>query len=95
MGLKKLIDEHEQMKRNEESIIKLIKKEISKCLKEIIPTANFVEISGIPYIKIKDEVDKKFKFKVPDNYIYDSLNSIENIRNEEGKYAITKGSIVL
>lgn len=95
MDLKKLIEEHKQIKTNEELTRGLIKKEISKCLKEIIPTANFADINGIPYIKIKDEVDKKFKFKVPDNYIYDSLNSIENISKEEGKYAITKGSIVL
>lgn len=90
MDLKKLIEEHEQIKRNEELTAKFIKKEIAKCLINIIPRSDFAEIDGIHYTDIKKKVDEEFKFKVPDNYIFDALGSMENIRKEERKYIIKK-----
>jgi hypothetical protein len=86
MDLKKLIEEHQQIKRNEELTTKFIKDEISKCLRNIIPKSNFAEINGISYTKIKEEVNKRFKFEVPDNYIFDTLGSMEDISKNEGKY---------
>jgi hypothetical protein len=90
MDLKKLIEEHEQIKRNEELTATFIKKEIVKRLRNIIPIANYAEYEGISYTDIKEKVDKEFKFKVPDNYVFDALGSMEDIRNEERKYIIKK-----
>jgi hypothetical protein len=89
MDLKKLIEEHERIKTNEELTSKLIKDEISKNLRDIIPTSNFAYIDGISYTTIKKEINKKLKFEVPDNYLFSTLSSMENLsKSDEGKYSI-------
>ena len=89
MDLRKLIEEHEQIKRDEELTSRLIKDEISKCLRDIIPRSNFAYIDGISYTTIKKEINKKLKFEVPDNYLFSTLDSMKDLsKSDEGKYSI-------
>ncbi|MCX6751118.1 MAG: hypothetical protein NTZ83_06690 [Candidatus Pacearchaeota archaeon] len=88
MNLKKLIEKHKEIKRNGELTKKLIQGEIAKYLRVIIPKADYAELDGTRYTVIKEKVDKQFKFKVPDNYVFETLDSMEDISKSEGRYAL-------